>query len=148
MIRNLTAHTVRLFGVVYSEELNQWVEVDWATVDLPPCEDPPRVSMARERVLCVPTTPGDEPVMVPVNRTVTGEVEGLPEQTLDWLVVSRQVAEARPDRGDLLIVDETVRDEQGRIIGARALASLATPEAFQAFVERRERELVSPEAAL
>jgi hypothetical protein len=47
--------------------------------------------------------------------------------------VSRQVAEAARDRGDLLVVDETVRDNEGRIIGARALASLAGPDVVDRF---------------
>lgn len=41
-------------------------------------------------------------------------------QTL--LIVSRLVAEACPERDDLVVPDDTVRDDAGRIIGCRALA--------------------------
>jgi len=37
-------------------------------------------------------------------------------------VVSALVAQAVPERQDVFIVDDAVRDDQGRIIGARALA--------------------------
>ena len=62
-------------------------------------------------------------VTIPVNRTQFGEVTGLPDPQPDTIyVVSALVAQAVPDRQDVFIVDDAVRDEQGRIIGARALA--------------------------
>jgi hypothetical protein len=62
-------------------------------------------------------------VTVPVNKTEFGEVTGLPEPQTDTIyIVSSLVAQAVPDRQDVFIVDDAVRDEQGRIIGARALA--------------------------
>lgn len=52
-----------------------------------------------------------------------GKVENLPEpQEGVVYVVSALVAQAVPDREDVFIPDDTVRDEQGRIIGVRALA--------------------------
>ncbi len=39
-----------------------------------------------------------------------------------FFIVSRVVAEAMRDRGDLLIPDDAIRDEKGRIVGCRALA--------------------------
>jgi hypothetical protein len=62
-------------------------------------------------------------ISVPVNQTRFGEVFGLPEPQPDTIyVVSALVAQAVPDRSDVFVVDDTVRDEQGRIIGCRALA--------------------------
>ena len=59
---------------------------------------------------------------IPVNKSVFGEVVGLPEYSEDTIyIVSRVVAEAAK-RNDLFIVDDAVRDEAGRIIGCRALA--------------------------
>ena len=59
---------------------------------------------------------------IPVNRSVFGEVVGLPEYEEGTIyIVSRVVAEAAR-RSDLFVVDDAVRDEQGRIIGCRALA--------------------------
>ena len=52
-----------------------------------------------------------------------GEVSDLPDPQPDTIfVVSALVAQAVPDRQDVFIVDDAVRDDQGRIIGARALA--------------------------
>ena len=54
-----------------------------------------------------------------------GAVEGLPdpEEGVVW-IVSRVVAEAAKERDDLLVTDDAVRDDQGRIIGCRALARI------------------------
>ena len=66
-------------------------------------------------------------ITVPVYRTVVGEITSLPAPDgLACLIVSRVVydaAKASP-RGaaDLYIPDDTIRDEQGRITGCRALA--------------------------
>lgn len=60
---------------------------------------------------------------VPVNQTKFGEVENLPEPQKDTIyIVSAIVANAVPERSDLFIVDDAIRDESGRIIGARAIA--------------------------
>jgi len=62
-------------------------------------------------------------ITIPVNRTQFGAVDGLPDPQPDTIfIVSSVVAQAVPDRQDVFIVDDAVRDEQGRIIGARALA--------------------------
>lgn len=59
---------------------------------------------------------------IPVNKSVFGEVVGLPEYQEDTIyIVSRVVAEAAK-RPDLYVVDDAVRDSEGRIIGCRALA--------------------------
>lgn len=62
---------------------------------------------------------------IPINKTEFGEVEGLPlPQPYTYYVVSMLVAQAMKDRQDILIVDNTVRDEKGRITGAIAFARL------------------------
>lgn len=63
--------------------------------------------------------------IVPVFRTAMGAVEGLPDPESGVLyVVSRVVAEAARGRPDVLIPDDAVRDEAGRVVGCRALARL------------------------
>lgn len=63
---------------------------------------------------------------IPVNTTSFGAVEGLPPPQVDTLyIVSALVAQALPHRTDLLIPDDAVRDEKGRVIGCRALATIA-----------------------
>jgi len=60
---------------------------------------------------------------IPVNRVAFGQVENLPDPAEGvWYIVSSIVAQALPERQDLLVPDDTVRDESGRIVGARALA--------------------------
>ncbi len=62
---------------------------------------------------------------IPLTTTRMGEVEGLPPEEEDTiLIVSRIVAEACPNRHDLLIPNESVRDEKGRIVGVKSLAVL------------------------
>ena len=61
-------------------------------------------------------------VTIPVNRTQFGAVTDLPDpQPNTVFIVSSLVAQA-VSRADVLAVDDTVRDDQGRIVGARALA--------------------------
>lgn len=62
-------------------------------------------------------------VTLPVTRSVFGAVEGLPAPEAGTIyVVSAITAQAVPEREDVLIVDDSVRDENGRIIGVRGLA--------------------------
>jgi len=68
-----------------------------------------------------------EETEIPVNHAVTGELEGLPNPQPETIyIVSKITAEAARTwgRDDVYIVDETVRDSTGRIIGCRALAQL------------------------
>ena len=92
---------------------------DGPTVTIPPSGLVARCAVDRVQVDTV-TVDG---VAVPVNQTRFGEVSDLPDPQPDTIfVVSALVAQAVPDRQDVFIVDDAVRDEQGRIIGARALA--------------------------
>lgn len=92
---------------------------DGPTVTIPPSGQVARCEVRRVQVDTV-TVDG---TTIPVNRTIFGEVTGLPDMQPNTIfVVSLLVAQAVPYRPDVFIVDDTVRDEQGRIIGARALA--------------------------
>ena len=89
-----------------------------------PTVNPPSGQVARCEVdrVQVDTVTVDG-VSVPVNQTRFGAVSGLPDPCPDTIyVVSTLVAQAVPDRADVYIVDDAVRDDQGQIIGARALA--------------------------
>ena len=71
----------------------------------------------------------DEINSIPVVKTEFGEVLGLPEPTEGTVfIVSRITVEVARARGlntdDLLITSGAVRDDQGRIVGCRALARL------------------------
>lgn len=63
---------------------------------------------------------------ITVNQRSFGEVYGLPKPEEDtYYIVSSIVAQAvRGLRNDCLIVDETIRDEAGRIVGCKSLAKI------------------------
>lgn len=60
---------------------------------------------------------------IPITSTVFREVQDMPEQQQDvYLIVSRMVLAAMPNRKDLLVPNELVRNDKGQIIGCRSLA--------------------------
>lgn len=63
---------------------------------------------------------------IKINRKSFGEVTGLPEAKADTIyIVSAIVAQAvSGKRNDVFVVDETVRNEQGQIVGCNALAQV------------------------
>lgn len=59
---------------------------------------------------------------IPVTETVFGEIEDLPEPETDTIyIVSSLVASRCQSRKDVFIPNESVRDDQGRIIGCKSL---------------------------
>lgn len=59
---------------------------------------------------------------IPVTETEYGSVEGLPDPDQDTIfIVSALVAGRCKERDDVFIPNESVRDDQGRIIGCRSL---------------------------
>ena len=94
---------------------------DGPTVTIPPSGQVARCAVDRVQV----NTVAVDGIAVPVNQTRFGEVSDLPDPQPDTIfVVSALVAQAVPDRQDVFITDDAVRDEQGRIIGCRALAHI------------------------
>lgn len=136
-IVNLTPHTVTFWNG------------ERPILDIAPCENPPRcdvkrvtvgtISLAHPCQICqgCPGTDGfcDDPeTSIRLTKTEFGDVQNLPDPESGTIfIVSRAVAEACPDRKDLFFPDDTVRDEQGRIVGCKALASVAKA------TERREQ---------
>ena len=107
-IRNLTPHAIHVLG-----------EVNQVFLTLPASGVVARAATSRS---CVGTVDVDG-VAVPVNATSFGDVTGLPDpQPGVAFVVSAITAQAVRDRDDVFIVDDSVRDADGRIIGCRALA--------------------------
>ena len=90
---------------------------------------PPAGSVARCTVDRVEQPP------LPANRTQLpfaeisyGDVEDLPPQRDGVVYLVSVLAALASDRSDLVVVDEEVRDEDGRIIGCRRLARLRRPD--------------------
>jgi hypothetical protein len=58
----------------------------------------------------------------PTTQTRFGGVSGLPDETDDTMyIVSQMVRDALPERRDLLVPAQVVRDEKGTIIGCQSL---------------------------
>ena len=59
---------------------------------------------------------------IPISKTIFGTPEGLPEPEGGvYLVVSQLIKAALPQRTDLLVPAEVVRNEAGNIIGCQSL---------------------------
>lgn len=101
---NCTPHPIRLLG-----SDNQVV------LSLPRGEVIPRLSQSTRQV--------DVVNRVPITETQFGETQDLPDpQEGTLLIVSRLVLTANPDRNDLVVPNELVRDTEGNIIGCQSLA--------------------------
>ena len=62
---------------------------------------------------------------IPVTATEYGDIENLPEREEGTIyIVSSLVAQRCPEREDVFIPNESVRDEQGRIIGCKSLGKV------------------------
>jgi len=86
---------------------------------IPPSGTVARVASDRRVVATIEV----DGLRVPINEVVFGQVENLPDPAEGvFYVVSALVARALPERQDLLVPDDTLRDERGQIVGARALA--------------------------
>ena len=122
-IINLTPHAVVLYSQSDCEEVTQG---NYKTLVLKEGAEPkfvyPSAGVARASAFKAEVRNlliGD--MLVPVNVTSYGEPEGLPEPVEGrYYIVSTLTAQAAVDRKDLLIVDSTVRDGEGRIVGCTA----------------------------
>lgn len=62
---------------------------------------------------------------IPITETKFGKIEGLPKSCEDTVfIVSSLVAGRCKNRYDIFIPNESVRDENGRIIGCRSLGRI------------------------
>ena len=87
---------------------------------LPKAESPLRISSSTQRVGEIITDTG---IKIPVSVTSFGGIENLPPKEEGVIyVVSLLTCQAAPDRDDFYIVNETVRDKDGRIVGCRSLS--------------------------
>lgn len=103
MILNLTPHAVNI------------VREDDTIFTIAPSGTVARVSQMREQIGYIEG--------IPLNVSKFGEVVDLPEQQEGvFLIVSRLVISALPDREDLIVPDDLVRDNEGRITGCRSFS--------------------------
>lgn len=65
---------------------------------------------------------GELPDGTPLSKTVFGEAIGLPEERAGtYYIVSQLVKSALPNRADLLVPAEVLRDQSGNIVGCQSL---------------------------
>lgn len=96
------------------------------TYSLPPSGTVARCKVDREetaRIIAQDIDGWD--ITLPISKTKFGEVEGFPAPEEGTIyIVSNLVAQAVPDRKDVFFPDDVVRDENGNIIGCRALGKI------------------------
>ena len=104
MIKNLTPHNVDI--VLENGRIRS----------IPPYsrDFPTRLQMTTE--------PCGEAEGVPLTKTVFGKAYNLPDPIEGtYLIVSQMIKWALPDRRDLVVPAETIRDAAGNIVGCRSL---------------------------
>lgn len=108
-IRNLTPHPINFIG----ENGEKILTIESSGIA--------RAAQSREKIGTV-----DLGICgIPINHSKYGTVEGLPDPENGVIyVVSALTAQAVPNRSDVFITDDAVRDEDGRVIGCRALAHI------------------------
>lgn len=107
-VLNLTPHVVRLVG-------------EQTTVEVVPSGPPARLVLLPDRADGAVRVGS---LVVPLKRTAAStQVVGVPEPRPGvLLIVARPVAEALPEREDLVYPHDTIRDASGAVVGCRSLA--------------------------
>ena len=104
MIKNCTPHNVDIV-------------VGDTTITIPPFGIVPRCSQIEKAVGKIED--------IPVTVQAFGDVTDLPEQEDGvYLIVSRLVATARPNRSDLLVPGPLIRDKEGKVVGCNGLSKI------------------------
>lgn len=107
-IKNLTPHGVRI------------INKDGKVAITFPSEGSLRLSSTRVRESTLTLSDGVE---IPITKTSFGGIDSLPPKEEGTIyIVSSLVCQACPDRPDFYIPDDTIRDENGVIIGCRSLS--------------------------
>lgn len=122
-IVNLTPHAINLYDMNDCEEVTQGT---FKTLVLKEGAVPKRcfpsegVARVKQKKAIINHLAVDG-LTVPVYGTTYSGLEGLPEpEKGTYYIVSAITAQAVKDQKDLLIVDGTVRDSEGRIVGCTA----------------------------
>lgn len=97
------------------------IVIDGAVLTLQPLSPAARIDIHKEQVAMFPLREGS----VPVFRVSNGLTIDLPgAQPGVTYVVSRMVADANPDRADLVFPLDLIRDENGHIIGCGSFGTV------------------------
>jgi hypothetical protein len=100
-------------------------------LSLPPSGELARVNMETSTVTAICPLCMQEHVLecgcmvprIPVVRSTPGPVKGLPDPVDGTILLfSRLVKSVVPERNDVMVPDDMVRDDQGRVMGCRRLS--------------------------
>lgn len=106
MLVNLTPHAINIIAET--------------TITIPPSGQVARVTTAKKVVAHIVV----ENLSVPINTTLLGSIENLPPQQPNTFYIVSLIVAQLARRNDLLVVDETIRNSEGQIIGCKAFAML------------------------
>lgn len=120
---NMTPHSINLVTITGHSALTT-IEPSGQTLRVPR----PKDEMVSELTVGTATVTVNRKVFAGLSAVVVdaeGNETALPEPVEGtYYIVSRIACEAMPERSDLLMVDGTVRDENGRIIGCTGFSVL------------------------
>ena len=121
---NMTPHNINLIDSPITETFSIRIVPSGQTLRVPR----PKNEMVRELTVGTANVTVNRKVFAGLSAVVVdadGNKTALPEPVEGtYYIVSRIACEAMPERSDLLMVDGTVRDENGRIIGCTGFAVL------------------------
>ena len=104
MIKNCTPHKVS-------------IHADDTILEFPSCAIVPRCEQHAELIGKIDN--------IQITKQIFGDVTDLPEQEDGvYLIVSRLVATACPNRSDLLVPGPLIRDEEGKVVGCNGLSKI------------------------
>lgn len=126
---NLTPHDIRIYK---QDDCAEIVQGNYKTLVLKEGAEPAMVLPSEGVARATQTKKQTGAISlngleIPINATVYGNAERLPEEANDnetFYVVSALTAQWAAWRSDLLIVDSTVRDSEGRIVGCTAFSRI------------------------
>ena len=125
---NLTGREIRVFSIDSCDTVVQGNYTSLVPKDgeeplmvIPPSGTVAKITQIRRQVTVLDG--------IPVNQIFIGKVEGLPSpgEFNTFYIVSPSIATVETTRNDLLIVDSTVRDKNGNIIGCTSFGRFINP---------------------
>lgn len=125
MLVNLTPHPMHIYPTGTPDRIVPGTVIPVRVID--PCTDHPPARLG-ETILGLDN---DIDVNIPVYRIRFDGANSSPlpaTKAGTWYIVSRPVALAHPHRGDLLVPHGTIRDLDGKTLGATGFARPIPPE--------------------
>lgn len=114
-IINLTEHPIHIYRRLNSKGAASWI----TTIE--PSGEVARVALYSEQLPPILING----IEVPITRNTFGEVYFVPPPQGDTIyIVSKPVAQRLPERDDLYVVNNLLRDKTGKVLGCQSLSRL------------------------